>query len=312
MTTGSENTFLPFDYVRLTGGDYACVMRSSGNTSGGLAIPWYSSRQTSTITRAVKIEGQLARKLYRQKSRVDLDAFIHLHYPHALVADPLGGCVVDLAKTAVEHRFDGCKHFQASHAARRPIDLRPLLELLAAAPEMISSTGSWLLGIDTPADIDLVIHDNATGMRAARAIRLLIASRPEARVQGYWGRAHHHRRFQFGGWEICVRCSLPDALVEEYTRCAQFTGGVSGMACQVIDDSFGHCTPSMYFVKVERAGQKWEAGQMVPLISSESRHSFAFRSGERLYLDGIHAFVSSQGQPFLACHMGTVDGIRPV
>ena len=250
-------------------------------------------------------------KIYHQKQRGALDAFVRQHHSAVAVEDPLGGCMIALKSANIEKWFDGRAHFIKAFGSKEPMDFRPLLDLFSASSATIASTGSWLLGRSTLADLDLVVHDVDTGRRAADAIRHLLKSESDARLPGYWNRPYHHRRFLFRGREICVRCSTPSQITEAYTRPATYLGAIFSLTCQVVDDSLGHCTPSLYLVRVETGGAAWRAGDVLPLLSSESRHALAFGRGERLCLDGIQAFFSDQTQAFLVCQMGAVDGIRP-
>lgn len=300
----------PFDYVRLWTGDYACVMWHNATCDRVVAYPWY---QPSTVRddSTVRLDGRDLRKIYRKGHRAKLDERIQTGYARFAVEDPIGGAMIRLEPDLLERHFDGAEHLGSVLRTATPVDLRPLLDLLRLSPEAVSTTGSWLVGAARPSDLDFVVHDPIRAAETAQVIRRLLRTGTVGRLPGYWGRPFHHRRFIFAGWKICIRCPPPVALVTEYIHGATCAGTAPEASCTVVDASMGHCTPSIYAVGMSATGPHWSSGEVLPLLSSDGSHAFAFENGERLRLSDVRMYSSSRHQIFLVCHLGYPDGIVP-
>lgn len=304
--------FRPFDYIKLASGDHACIMWRNMKHFSTVAYPWYSYQARNNESSLERPGTLRFGKIYLDKQRSALDQFMHSNYENALVEDPIGGCMIDVRRCNIECRFDGLAHFQNVFSNHRSLDLRPLVDLLGVSPNVLGTTGSWLLGKAVPTDLDIVVHDFDAGKSAANAIRRYIRRHAAAQLPGYWNRPYHHRRFRHSNWEICLRSYPPTYVTDTFTCQSSLLGTVSGVTCEVVDDTFGHCTPSIYSVSLETSGDIYSRGQVIQLISSESKHAFAFSNGDRLYLDGVLILSNDPLNTYLSCQMGDVDAIRPI
>lgn len=305
----------PFDYAELGSGDLACVMWHSQARGETVAYPWYAPvlRGPSNETDALFVDGRNLSKVYRKGYRRPLDEHIKGMYPtDAIFTDPVGGLMVCVPRVSVRRHFDGIRHLEAVQATRTPIDIRPLLDILHLSSGTAGTTGSWLLGAAKPSDLDLVVHDVVQAARTADIIRRLLREQLVERLPGYWGRSFHHRRFRFHGWKICVRCPAPRDVLHDFTFDTTDAAVVHEVRCVVVDASHSHCTPSIYEVRMVDAGLAWDAGCVLPIVSSDGSHAFAFGVGDRIRLRDCILYRSRKGCAFIACHLGNPEGLTPV
>jgi hypothetical protein len=296
----------PFDYVELKSGDLACVMWEKTSVSANVGFVFYSSSPVIPAGIGITFGRRNVWKVFKDKERTFHDCYVVRQYPHQAVVDEVGGQMICLPNELISRHYSALKSLQMQLEAGSEI-LVNALRLLKLSPQTTGITGSVMLGRSDPPDLDLIIYDSSEGASTAGFLRTWIHSNKCSWLPGYWGRQHHHRRFKLMDHEVCPKFPLPEKLMKVPVK---YIGKIDHITGSITCNIWGHCSPSMYSLKVNTSRDFLQNGAEVYIFSSESAHSFAFNVGDDVVLQRCDAWHTSDGI-MLTIQMGDVHAFRP-
>ncbi len=300
----------PFDYIELLNGDLVCAMWNHRCSRKMLGCVIYTLMHPTGCSEERTLNEIVFRKIYHNKNRRSHDDYVDKFLSDYVVHDSIGGKMVSLTDSIVKRRISAKDEF-ATLLENKDYRSASIVEFLGIDPNYVGVTGSTLLKNKEPDDFDIVVYECGKSPSVADRIREHIDCTPLSRVKGYWGK-HHHRRFTIDDIIYCVKCPLPDRLIDTYTAPSKPFLFLMNAEATICDDDYGHCSPCLYHVDIHCSdGDTNKKLHTIALLSADSSHSFAFKNGDRVLLKDV--LIRQIGSTLLAgVQMGDHDAITPI
>lgn len=299
----------PFDFVQLDNGDYACAMWWNKSFTAWAAFVFYSSQRIVKGAPDSKVGEKSYWKVLIDKNRENHDDYLITSLHRLVFRDPVGGIMLALNQSGIQKVLRAKRMLKDLVASQNTV-VKQILELLDVDIVNAGVTGSTLVCEKLNPDFDLVVYGGVAGRVTAGRVRTLILHDWKCLLPGYWGRPHH-RRFKFAGLEICPRFPLPSQILADFTGPSQVVKNIESAVLSIEDATWGHCSPALYFTKVKKGASNFmNCDSLLPLISSESAHSMAFREGDEILMRQVELRCAGS-KFFISIPIGGFEKVRP-